>query len=353
MNRAAIEETLRNSINRMPIQSFEDITAMPYQTMERHDNITKQTRKQSVQTGRLTLVTVCSLLILISISGWYINYRTTDNIITIDVNPGIEIRTNTKNQILSVKAISEEARSLLKNDNYKGSELEPALRKLMEALVNYQYLKENNNTILLTIIPKNDAKVDTVLSRITATIESSLTAQNITPEIMKQVITSDYKRKQLAKRYRMSEGRMSLLQDMMNQDSSLKLDMLIGKTLQQLYDIAEAKSIDLSKYTTGNSSNASANKPNQSEDNKAVVTVPGVNSGIDTNRNQEDRENSESSNASEHHTNTEDVKNSDQGETDQVGDNEASGNPSDEQTNNNYDEDHSERDNSINKDYED
>lgn len=200
MKHLNIKKALNNAIADMPAISFDELAAMEFVKMPEHDYITKQEeRMHSFRLRRLLLATTCCFLILLSLSGWYIGYKASGSIITLDVNPSIEIRINNRNHIVSVNALNKDAGIVLKDCTYNGKQLNEMLPALMNSLVKHHYLNTDKNTILLTVMNRNGKKADAILSETASAIEESLKTSNINPTIMKQVITADKKRSVLAK----------------------------------------------------------------------------------------------------------------------------------------------------------
>lgn len=252
MNKAGMEQALRNAMNDAPAISFTELASMPYVKVAEHDSITRQKEKKSmVYTGKLMPVAAFCLLFLIFISGWIYNYRVTDSVITLDVNPSIEIRTNRMNQILSIRALNEDAKEVLKDYHYNGRDMGDSVSALIESLMEHQYFKEDTNAMLLTVMNKNNRKADAVMNDMDQAIRKSLKSRRIAPTIMKQVISKEQDRSQLAEQYHISEGKMELIQDIISSSHKYTIDMLAGMTIEQLLNIAKESSVDLRKYLSG------------------------------------------------------------------------------------------------------
>jgi hypothetical protein len=240
MNKAGIESALQNVAANVPELPFEELAALPYHKMEEHDYITRQTnRKAPVRIGALSLAAACSLAVLFLISGWYLRNRVSDSVITIDVNPSIQIITNRKDKILSVTALNEDARSVIAGNDYSGEKLEDTVDVLMNSLVEQQYIREDQKAILLTVTNKNADKADKIRSRADAAILNSLEAQNIKPTILSQIISREKSRTKLAGKYNISEGKLKLIQDMISVNSGLSLDLLAQLPIEKLLQLAD------------------------------------------------------------------------------------------------------------------
>lgn len=250
MRNSGIEKSLRNAVNSTPMIPFEELVGQSFLKMTEHDYITKQVqeKRRSSRFIRYALSAACCLLILVSVMGWYTRNVSADSIITLDVNPSIQIITDHKNHVLSVVALNEDAKAILENYDYKGSTLEDTVAALMNSLVKQEYINTDKSAILLTVMNKNNGKAKDILEKTALTICESLQAQNITPTLIKQVISKEEVRAELSDLYHISEGKMKLIQEMVSLNDRFTLTMLADMTIQQLLNLADENSIDLSNY---------------------------------------------------------------------------------------------------------
>jgi hypothetical protein len=273
MNNLKIEKALRNAIHSAPSLPFEELATLPYTKMSEHDYITAQVkRKNTVRIRQFVLAAAFCLLVMLPLSNWYLQNRITDSIITLDVNPSIEIITNHKDKVLSLKSLNEDAQAILAENNYKDTDLEKMVTIILEAMVDNKYLDTSKNTILLTVMNKNIQKADAIMTEVDRTIQKSLEEQNITPTIMKQIISKESNRSNLAAHYHISEGKMNLILSMMSQNDRLSLDVLAKMSLQQLLRFAEDNLIDLSEFLTIEElkSNQTNRNPEKTEEDDTV-----------------------------------------------------------------------------------
>lgn len=282
MRNAKIEQTLKNAINNSPSLAFEELASMPYVTMQEHDYITRQEEpKNKVHFKNYATALSFCLLLVVSISWWYTWYRASDSIITLDVNPSIQIRTNQMDRIISVTALNDDAKAILSDGKYKGKELDEIIKVLMDSLIEQQYLNQNKRTILLSVMNKNSKKADVIMNNAAKTIEDTLSAQNISPTIMKQIIDKKDNSAKLAKQYHISIGKLKLIRQMIALNDKFTIDMLANMTIQQLFDLANENSMDLSKYLS--ISDKTTNPSNQ------ITKAPGENNvGEDTEDTEDD-----------------------------------------------------------------
>ncbi|MHB8127577.1 MAG: anti-sigma-I factor RsgI family protein [Mobilitalea sp.] len=249
MNKTTIEKSLGNALKSAPTISFAELAALPYIKMSEHDYITAQEEKKiSAHLRQFALAAACCILVMASLSGWYVQNRITSSTITLDVNPSIQIITNHKDKVLSVKALNKDAEVIVGDNDYKDAKLEETVIILMNSLVDQKYLDQEKNTILLSVMNKNAKKADAIKTEVDKTIRENLVAQNITPTIMSQIIAKETDLNYLASKYHISAGKMNLIQRMITLNNKLSLDMLANMSIEQLLKLAEKNSIDLSGY---------------------------------------------------------------------------------------------------------
>lgn len=248
MNRKRIENSLKDAVNCAPQLPVEELFTMPYIKMTEHDYITKQIEtKKNSNIRQFTTAVACSLLLLVLTIGWYIQNRMPDSIITLDVNPSIEIITNHKDNVISVNALNEDAREII-GDNFSAKTLEDTVELLVSSLVEHNFISTGKNTVLLTVMNNNNKKADEIMTRMGTVINDSLTERNIMPVILSQIIDEEADRAELAKTYHVSEGKMELILDMISDHNELSIDTLVNLSMEELLKLARHYHMDLSKY---------------------------------------------------------------------------------------------------------
>lgn len=246
MNKIQIKKSLNRAINAAPQLSFDELADLPFHKMAEHDYITKQEEAKAPARFRyLAFATACCFLVMISFSGWFVQNRVTDSTITLDVNPSIEIVTNKKDKIISLVALNEDAGKIIEGIDYKDLKLKETIKVLVDSLLSNGYLTPEKRSILLSVKNKNSKKADALLTSLNETIQESLISQNISPTILKQVISGEKGNIDLAKEYHISEGKMKLIQGILASQDNYTLDMLAPMSIEAIVRLAKENSIDL------------------------------------------------------------------------------------------------------------
>ena len=94
--------------------------------------------------------------------------------VALDVNPGIEITINAKEKVLDVKAMNDDAKKVIGDMNFKGSDLDVAVNALIGSMLRCGYLSEITNSILVSVDSSDAAQGEALQKRIAAEIEAIL-----------------------------------------------------------------------------------------------------------------------------------------------------------------------------------
>lgn len=88
------------------------------------------------------LVVGCILLGCIGFGGFYI-YKLNKvlTVLTIDINPSLKLSLNYKDEIIKIEGLNEDGINLLKEENFKGDDLEDAIEEIAELIVKKRLCK--------------------------------------------------------------------------------------------------------------------------------------------------------------------------------------------------------------------
>lgn len=250
-----LERSLRNAVDRMPHPSFEKIAAVQVKKMEQMDFITRQETEQSFRerSSRIARVSAACLAFcfcLVFGGGWYTQNLLVYNIIDLDVNPSFELKTNKKEQVLSLRGCNEEAAALLEGTSYKNMTVDDAVESLIALLHEKNYISENQKTVLLTVGSRNDAGGTELKNRLSGKIKDTLKTSGVNPVIIRQIMSprtgTDGKVTQKeSQEWSVSEGKLQLIHQVIQNDPKQSMENLVSMPVEQLWDILNSQSESL------------------------------------------------------------------------------------------------------------
>lgn len=151
-----------------------------------------------------------------AVSYAYMNPVTTINV---DVNPSVEMKLNTFDKVINVKALNDDGEVILEDLNLKGMESDEAIEALIEAMIDGKYLVADDGEadIVITVTKKNEEKLEKLTVDLDDKINAYVKEAGIEAEVEVQGVGAD--RVALAaavaeedEDYAMTPGKLNLLQ---------------------------------------------------------------------------------------------------------------------------------------------
>ena len=283
MNHNEIEKSIAKAVNQAPTLNFENLATIPIVKMTEHDYITRQPVIQKASRFRkFSAAFVSCLALLLCFSGWYVQYKVPFYTISIDVNPSIQIITNRHNQILSVRAINQDAQDIVNDLNVTSSDINRVVNDIVTLLINQNYLNNDKNIVLVSVENKNLKDADKIAVSLDQVIQESALSKNVKPQVLRQVFNKDKEASALAKQYHLSVGKLKLIQEIVTANETLSIEQLSSMSMEELMTISKENGVNLKKTIqfddndsnqlepkNSNTTDKGRNNSNLSEQNKS------------------------------------------------------------------------------------
>ena len=127
-----ILDSLKRSLEDAPIDILDNLKNQNVVKMLRHDDITRQEKKRSLK-PIMSLASLAAAFLLVFFN--FQQVRMPENEIYLDVNPGIHITTNKKDQVIKLEGINLEARELIEKIDYKDRDIEDLTEEILDSLL--------------------------------------------------------------------------------------------------------------------------------------------------------------------------------------------------------------------------
>lgn len=162
---------------------------------------------------------------------YYSNNKTT-SVVTIDINPSIELGLNEDNKVVSSLALNEDASVLLSDLNLKGLTLEEATELIVNDAIETGYIDElsDENDVVVTSYNDDESIRNDLTNSIIDDINTLLDTKNIAATVSYLHVTDDVKT--TADEYGISNGKMLLIEKAVALDSSLNVETLAKLSIQ-------------------------------------------------------------------------------------------------------------------------
>jgi len=190
------------------------------------------------------LIAACLALVLAVGGGavWQQTYAVA-SIVSLDVNPSIELTVNRNEKILSCKGLNPEAAAVLSDMNggadLKGAKLDVATNAIIGALVRHGYLDSISSAILISVEDRDQTRAARLQQELTYTVDGVLKDRSSEATVLSQTIEKDASIEKQAKENSISTGKAALISRIMALNDSLTFDDLSVLSVEELKDLAE------------------------------------------------------------------------------------------------------------------
>ena len=258
MNNKNIEDALRRAVNQTPTVDFEKLAGMPFIKMTDHDYITRQQENHNPRAfKRFSVAVSFCMVMLICFSGWFVQNRLPDSVISLDVNPSIEIVTNMQDKVLTVTALNKDAQKIVGDRDYKNADLGETLDVFLASMIREGFLSPDKNIIMISVENKSIEKAESLSALLDKEIQKSVSAHNITPLILRQAFEKGTKASETDRKYGITMGKARLIHEIISSGTRLSFDELEKMSMEELIDITNEYSVDLNTILQPEDSDAS------------------------------------------------------------------------------------------------
>lgn len=254
MKEIDLEKSLRKTINCAPGLDFEELAKIPVVKMTEHDYITRQQRENSPKQKhspryirQLSLTFASCVIVLVCFSAWFVEFKTPDSIIDLDVNPSIQIVTNKHNQVLSVKALNEDARAIIEGQNFEQANLDESVNLIVTSMISQGYIAEDKNVILISVENKSAEQANNLAVSVDQVVKDTASTQDIATTVLRQTLTEDKEATALAEEYSVSTGKLKMIQEIASSSEALSIEQLAPMSVTDLIKVSKENAVDLNK----------------------------------------------------------------------------------------------------------
>ena len=202
-------------------------------------------RKRHIPTVWLRgLVAACLALALVGGgSALFRQFYTVAAVISLDVNPSIELRVNLQEKVLSCVPLNRDAAAVLFDIgggmSLKGSDLDAAVNAVVDALVQSGYLTDGSAAILISVEDNDQTRAVRLQQELTSSVDGALQTQAIQATVLSQKVTGDTDLKAEAQANHISTGKAALINQVLAANDSLTFDELASLPVEALQKMAE------------------------------------------------------------------------------------------------------------------
>ena len=231
---AALEKTAPN-----------DMSGVLSRCEARKGTVIPMTTKKTANRKWTTLVAACLAVMLLCGGGvFYQQAHAVASVVSLDVNPSIELKVNRSEKVLVCAPLNEDAKAILADmsngADLKGAKLDVAVNAIVGSLVRNGYLDSISSAIMISVEDKDAARAEKLQRELTSAVDGVLQTSEAKAAVLTQTLTQDAAREQQARENNISTGKAALVNRVLAINPSLKFDALAKLSVEELKDLAEA-----------------------------------------------------------------------------------------------------------------
>ena len=231
---SAVEKTAPNDVN-----------GVLSRCDERKGTVIPMTTKKTTKKRWTTLAAACLAVMLLCGGGvFYQQAHAVASVVSLDVNPSIELKVNRSEKVLVCTPLNEDAKAILADmsngADLKGAKLDVAVNAIVGSLVRNGYLDSISSAIMISVEDKDTARAEKLQRELTSAVDGVLQTSEAKAAVLTQTLTQDAAREQQARENNISTGKAALVNRVLTINPSLKFDALAKLSVEELKNLAEA-----------------------------------------------------------------------------------------------------------------
>ena len=223
----------------------DDVNGVLSRCEERKGTVIPMTTKKMANRKWTSLIAACLAVMLLGGGGvFYQRANAVASVVSLDVNPSIELKVNRSEKVLVCTPLNEDAKAILADmsngADLKGAKLDVAVNAIVGSLVRNGYLDSISSAIMISVEDKDTARAEKLQRELTSTVDGVLQTSEAKAAVLTQTLTQDAGREQQARENNISTGKAALVNHVLALNSTLKFDALAKLSVEELKDLAEA-----------------------------------------------------------------------------------------------------------------
>ena len=255
-----LEQKLAEAITRAAPDDLEAIlsrcgaqngSVMEMKELKSNGNIIDAAITEVKPKGKLRpwLAAACAALALLGAGGGGLVYHQSHavaSVVSLDVNPSIELKVNRGERVISCAALNTEAAAVLFDmdggADLKGTKLDVAVNAIVGALVREGYMDSISSAILISVEDKDQARAQRLQAELVASVDGVLQAQAPGTDVLSQVVDQGTLRVEYGSTNNISSGKAALVNKVlaMNGAGDKAFDQLAVLSVEELSDLLKA-----------------------------------------------------------------------------------------------------------------
>lgn len=222
----------------------DDVSGVLSRCEARKGTVINMETKKTTKRRWTSLIAACLAVMLLGGGLFYQRANAVASVVSLDVNPSIELKVNRSEKVLVCTPLNEDAKAVLADmsngADLKGAKLDVAVNAIVGSLVRNGYLNSISSAIMISVEDKDTARAEKLQRELTSTVDGVLQTSESRASVLTQTLTQDAVLEQRARENSISTGKAALVNRVLALNATLKFDALAKLSVEELKDLAEA-----------------------------------------------------------------------------------------------------------------
>lgn len=178
-----------------------------------------------------------ALVLVLGAAGGIMSYGAAHSpvaVVSLDVNPSIELKVNRNEKVLEVTARNEDAQTVLGDMDLKGSSLDVAVNAIIGSMLREGYLSDMANSILVSVSGESQEAAAAIQQRLSRKVSAMLEGGSFAGSVLSQVVPEDDALKALAEKHGISVGKARLIKEITALKPEYSFEALVPLSINDL-----------------------------------------------------------------------------------------------------------------------
>ncbi len=222
----------------------DDVDGVLSRCTERKGTVVPMKKKNQRMKKWMQAMAACLAVLLLGGGVLVQQAHAVTSVVSLDVNPSIELRVNSREKVVSCQALNQEAQAVLEDmdggRDLKGVKADVAVNAIVGSLVRCGYLDSLSSAILISVEDKDQARAQRLQQELTGAVDGALAAGDSQAAVLSQTVQQDKELEKQAKANNISTGKAALIRQAMALNGSLTFEGLAQLSVEELRDLIEA-----------------------------------------------------------------------------------------------------------------
>ena len=204
------------------------------------------------------IATAAVIALLFGLTVGVLNYIGRDavsSVVSIDVNPSVEIKLNKNDVVVEITALNGDGQEIIAGMKLEGSDVETALNALISSMLRSGYITELQNSILIGVENDNNGKNQELRKKLNAVVSSFMKEENAGCAIITlKIEDGDNDIKRLADELGISLGKAQIIKKLCEHNSEYTPESLALLNVNELTLLLEHLGAQIDGEVSGNAS---------------------------------------------------------------------------------------------------